>query len=210
MDSKDSHRPDTFVTENNDILTLTDTTSEGSKVYMSIRIRCEWESEIKAANLFFSGTEILVFYGGESKSRYSIDLKSFRTIVGDDLLCELVHPIKQGYSLEFLSAGDQDTFLNHFKDKCCTIANIRTNGNKLERSGSNSSGEDGSKLVSQEKNSEILPSTKPSDTDTSSNLNQKPAIGVQNSGIGSKKFTYYGKDIKTKGDSNVRDDSTKR
>lgn len=206
--------------ENNDILTLTDSTSEGSKNYMNIRIRCEWESEVKAANLFYSGTEILVFYGGEAKSRYSIDLKSFRTIVGDHHLCKLVHPIKQGYSLEFLTTADQEMFLNHFKDKCCTIADIRyqilannknrTNGNKLERSGSRSSSKDESKFVSQEKNSEILPSTKPSVTDTSSNLNQKPTISVQNSGTGGKKFTYNGEDIKTKGDSNLRDDSPKR
>ena len=117
-------KSDTFITENNDILTLTDT-SEGTRVYINVRIKPDWEAEYNVANLFQSNYEILFFFNNEAKCRYSVDLKTYRIIIKEDSSIELTHPIKQGFKLEFINLIDLDYFICHLKDKRCILADTR-------------------------------------------------------------------------------------
>lgn len=123
------YKSDTFITENNDILTLTDT-SEGTRVYINVRIKPEWEIEHKIANLFQSNHEILFFFNNEVKCRYSVDLKEYRIIIKEDNSIEQSHPIKQGYNLEFINIIDLDFFVGHLKGKRCILADVRKNRSK--------------------------------------------------------------------------------
>ena len=97
-----------FVTENN-LLIVTDTVN-GSKAYMSVYFKGEWEQGLLPAFLFFSDREILVFYQGENKSRYSIDCKVFRALIKDDMISELWNPIKSGFMIKFYTQHDQEIF----------------------------------------------------------------------------------------------------